>query len=220
MSINVCHGELIVGKIGLNVGKEWEQMFGWLRTKVQRKFAAGQTRSDKLINLPSGQSLLASLPLVKFRFRDSGTPLNKTHIIVHIRPFCNNQSGHSHHNHRLKSLHHHQICPPGRDGMSGGNALSFQLFFFPFLAPLHRSMVVSPGPGHVLYDHCCSLLMNLSVSQVLGLQVLILSLLAFVSFYQLAQNPGCQARWILQITFWRIVLKLFLSSAKHSLRWC
>jgi hypothetical protein len=46
-----CHGELIVGKIGLNVGKEREQMFGGLRTKVQRKFAAGQTRSDKLINL-------------------------------------------------------------------------------------------------------------------------------------------------------------------------
>jgi hypothetical protein len=39
-----------------------------LRAKVQRKFAAGQTKSDKLIKFGSGPSLLSSLLLVKFYY--------------------------------------------------------------------------------------------------------------------------------------------------------
>ena len=37
-----------------------------LGAKVQRKFAAGQTKADKMIKCASGQYLLSSLPLVKF----------------------------------------------------------------------------------------------------------------------------------------------------------
>ena len=51
LSRNVGSWRVIDGKIGLNVGKEFEQMFRGLRTKVQRRFSAGQIKSDKLINL-------------------------------------------------------------------------------------------------------------------------------------------------------------------------
>ena len=37
-----------------------------LGAKVQRKFATGQTKADKMIKCASGQYLLSSLPLVKF----------------------------------------------------------------------------------------------------------------------------------------------------------
>jgi hypothetical protein len=62
---------------------EWEEMLGkWdkmlelsenkclavLRAKAQRKVPAGHMKANKLLKFASGQSLLASLPLVKFYY--------------------------------------------------------------------------------------------------------------------------------------------------------